>query len=66
MLENQKNSYPVFEMMSRADSVAPAKPASINRKNKRLSFASLRQILTRITKSFLLNASSASIQLGRD
>src|SRR5437660_11580784 len=29
-------------------------PVSINRKNKRLSFASLRQIFTRIRKSFLL------------
>jgi hypothetical protein len=37
-------------------------PVSINRKNKRLSFASLRQIFRRIRKSFLLRASSASIQ----
>src|SRR5438067_4512749 len=37
-------------------------PVSINLKNKRLSFASLRQIFTRIRKSFLLSASSASIQ----
>src|SRR5437763_14040150 len=37
-------------------------PVSISRKNKRLSFASLRQIFTRIRKSFLLSASSASIQ----
>src|SRR6266478_281348 len=48
---------------SRAASVAFSKPTSINRRNKRLSFASLRQIFTRITKSFLLQASSASIQL---
>jgi hypothetical protein len=39
------------------------KPVSINRKNSRLSFDSLRQIFTRIRKSFLLRASSASIQL---
>jgi hypothetical protein len=39
------------------------KPASTNRKNKRLSFASFRQIFVRIRKSFLLSASSASIQL---
>ena len=38
-------------------------PASIKRKNKRLSFASFRQIFARIRKSFLLRASSASIQL---
>src|SRR5947208_7671695 len=37
-------------------------PESISCKNKRLSFASLRQIFTRIRKSFLLSASSASIQ----
>src|SRR5712691_8178376 len=39
------------------------KPASTRRKNKRLSLASFRQILVRIRKSFLLKASSASIQL---
>ena len=39
------------------------KPASISRKNSRLSLASFRQIFTRIRKSFLLSASSASIQL---
>jgi len=43
--------------------VAFVEPVSTNRKNSRLSFASFRQILTRIRKSFLLNASSASIQL---
>src|SRR5205807_5920534 len=48
---------------SRAAKVALVNPASTNRKNNRLSFASLRQIFTRIRKSFLLNASSASIQL---
>ena len=37
-------------------------PTSTNRRNSRLSFASFRQILTRIRKSFLLRASSASIQ----
>jgi hypothetical protein len=36
--------------------------ASIKRRNSRLSFASLRQIFTRSKKSFLLSASSASIQ----
>jgi len=35
---------------------------SISRRNSRLSFASLRQIFTRSKKSFLLSASSASIQ----
>src|ERR1700730_19363254 len=39
------------------------KPASTKRKNKRLSFASFRQIFARIKTSFLLRASSASIQL---
>jgi hypothetical protein len=42
--------------------VAFVEAVSTNRKNNRLSFASFRQILTRITKSFLLKASSASIQ----
>ena len=37
-------------------------PVSTNRRNNRLSFASFRQIFTRIRKSFLLSASSASIQ----
>src|SRR6266404_6835171 len=40
-----------------------AKPASTNRKNRRLSFDSLRQIFTRMRKPFLLRASSASLQL---
>src|SRR5207244_5694638 len=39
------------------------KPESTSRKKSRLSFASFRQIFTRIRKSFLLRASSASIQL---
>jgi hypothetical protein len=39
------------------------KPESINRKKRRLSLASFRQIFARIKKSFLLKASSASIQL---
>src|SRR6202047_3965779 len=38
------------------------RPVSLNRKNSLLSFASFRQIFTRIRKSFLLKASSASIQ----
>jgi hypothetical protein len=42
--------------------VAFVEAVSTNRKNNGLSFASFRQILTRITKSFLLKASSASIQ----
>ena len=48
---------------SRADKMVFVKPISRSRKNKRLSFASFRQIFTRIRKSFLLKASSASIQL---
>src|SRR4029077_5772541 len=48
--------------LSRADAVVCDKPASTRRKNNRLSFASLRQIFTRMRKSFLLSASSASIQ----
>src|SRR6266436_4121934 len=74
----QKGNYSFFEIieekisvswrassanLSQADAVAFAKPASTSRKNNRLSFASFRQILTRIKKSFLLSASSASIQL---
>src|SRR5687768_1208967 len=39
-----------------------AGPVSIDRRNRRLSLASLRQIFARIRKSFLLSASSASIQ----
>jgi hypothetical protein len=49
--------------VSRAATLLFAKPASTNRKNRRLSFDSLRQIFTRMRKSFLLRASSASIQL---
>ena len=48
---------------SRVPSVAFVEPASTSHKNNRLSFASFRQIFTRIKKSFLLKASSASIQL---
>ena len=77
MVENQKRNYSVFEMiaekininsrassanLSQADAVLGDEPASIKRKNNRLSFASLRQIFTRMRKSFLLNASSASIE----
>src|SRR5439155_19638684 len=39
-----------------------ASPASSSRKKGRLSFASFLQIFTRIRKSFLLSAWSASIQ----
>jgi hypothetical protein len=49
--------------VSRAATLFLDQPASINRKNRRLSFASLRQIFTRMRKSFLLRASSTSIQL---
>lgn len=38
------------------------RPTSIKRRNRRLSFASFRQIFARTRKSFLLKASSASIQ----
>ena len=48
---------------SRIASVDFVSPTSISRRNKRLSLASFRQIFTRIRKSFLLNASSASFQL---
>src|SRR5947207_4088903 len=48
--------------VSRAERLFLDKPASTNRKNRRLSFDSLRQIF-RMRKSFLLKASSASIQL---
>jgi hypothetical protein len=48
--------------MSRVDVVLCDEPRSIKRKNNQLSFASFRQIFTRIKKSFLLKASSASIQ----
>ncbi|HTL78993.1 MAG TPA: hypothetical protein VL136_06240, partial [Candidatus Babeliales bacterium] len=52
-----------FANLSRELAASFAKPASINRKKRRLSFASFLQIFTRIRKSFLLSASSASIQL---
>src|SRR5438874_11016591 len=56
---------------SRASAASPSRvaillfvrPVSTNRRNSRLSLASLQQIFARIRKSFLLNASSASIQL---
>ena len=48
--------------LSRAVELLLLVPASISRRNSRLSFASLRQIFTRSKKSFLLSASSASIQ----
>jgi hypothetical protein len=54
-----------FARLSRELAVFFAAPASISRKKRRLSFASFLQILTRIRKSFLLSASSASIQLPR-
>src|SRR5882724_5462261 len=75
---SKKSNYSLFEIIeekirvnsrasaassSRAAKVVLVNPASTNRKNKRLSLASLRQIFTRIRKSFLLKASSASIQL---
>src|SRR6266581_5155092 len=75
---SKKSNYSLFEIIeekikvnsrasaassSRVPKVVLVNPASTNRKNNRLSFASLRQIFTRIRKSFLLNASSASIQL---
>src|SRR5438309_5167949 len=75
--KSNENNYSLFEMiaekinansqassanLSRADAVLCDEPASIKRKNNRLSLASLRQIFTRMRKSFLLNASSASIQ----
>src|SRR5207253_4927377 len=70
--------HPLFEMIdakirvnSRASAASASRlatlffvrPVSTNRKNKRLSLASFRQIFARIRKSFLLKASSASIQL---
>src|SRR5204863_3266884 len=77
-IQKRQRCHPLFEMIdakikvnSRA-SVASASravrlffvgPGSTSRRNKRLSFASFRQIFVRIRKSFLLNASSASIQL---
>src|SRR4029077_19541355 len=74
----KESAYPLFEIIdekirvnsrasaanvSRAVALFFAKPASINRKNSRLSFASFRQIFTCIRKSLLLRASSASIRL---
>ena len=52
-----------FAKPSRQLAVFFATPASSSRKKRRLSFASFLQIFTRIRKSFLLRASSASIQL---
>lgn len=43
--------------------VARSEPGSTSLRKRRLSLASFRQIFTRIKNSFLLNASSASIQL---
>src|SRR5436309_10459776 len=75
-IPKRRTCHPLFEIIdekirvnSRASDakVSPAarlfldKPVSTNRKNRRLS--SLRQIFTRMRKSFLLRASSASIQL---
>jgi hypothetical protein len=47
---------------SRSPTLPFPDPVSINLRNNRHSFASFRQIFTRIRKSFLLSASSASIQ----
>src|SRR5437870_1875345 len=57
------NSHPSAASASRVAILLFVKPVSTNRRNKRLSLASFRQIFTRIRKSFLLSASSASIQL---
>src|SRR5437763_11108492 len=77
-IPKRRTSHPLFEIIdekirvnSRASDakVSPAarlfldKPVSTNRKNRRLSLGSFRQIFTRIRKSFLPRASSASIQL---
>ena len=51
-----------FINASRTAMLRCVKPISSNRKNRRLSFASFRQIFARIRKSFLLKASSASNQ----
>ena len=51
-----------FAKSSRQLAVFFATPTSSSRKKRRLSFASFLQIFTRIRKSFLLSASSASIQ----
>jgi len=56
------NSHPSAASASRVAILLFVKPVSTNRRNKRLSLASFRQIFTRIRKSFLLKASSASIQ----
>src|SRR5206468_11246723 len=56
------NSRASVASVSRATVLLLVNPASTSRRNSRLSFASLRQIFTRIRKSFLLSASSASIQ----
>src|SRR5436190_3573832 len=76
--QKRQRCHPLFEMIdakikvnSRASAARASRlaalffvmPTSTNRKNKRLSFASFRQIFARIRKSFLLSASSASIQL---
>src|SRR5438045_9092207 len=75
-IPKRRTSHPLFEIIdekirvssrasdanvSRAERLFLDKPASTNRKNRRLSFDSLRQIFTRMRKSFLLIASSASI-----
>src|SRR5207247_1283187 len=57
------NSRASVANVSRLATLFFATPASSNRKNSLLSLASFRQIFTRIKKSFLLKASSASIQL---
>src|SRR5205814_2571106 len=77
-IQKRQRCHPLFEIIdekikvnsrasaARASRLAAlffAEPTSTNRKNKRLSFASFRQIFARIRKSFLLSASSASIQL---
>src|SRR5438876_11988064 len=57
------NSRASAPKLSRAATLFLDNPASTNREKRRLSFASLRQIFRRMRKSFLLRASSASIQL---
>src|SRR5438094_5823238 len=76
-IPKRRTSHPLFEIIdekirvssrasdanvSRAARLSLDKPVSTNRKNRRLSLDSLRQIFTRM-KSFLLKSSSASIQL---
>src|SRR4030095_7249638 len=51
-----------FSKASREFADSSVDPPSVKRKKSRLSFASFLQIFTRIKKSFLLSASSASIQ----